>query len=52
MVGHAAMPSLREIWIRSFFTPMVTMSLRFSPVVRSPLIADQDRPRSGERNTF
>ena len=46
------MPSLREIWMSRFFTPIVTMSSRFAPLVRSPLIAMNVSPRSIDLNTL
>lgn len=46
------MPSLREKRISLPLTPMVTISSRFCPSVRSSLTAVHDSPRSVDRNTL
>jgi hypothetical protein len=41
----------RAILVSLFFTPIVTISSRFAPLVRSWLIGAHDNPRSAERKT-
>src|SRR6185437_9182676 len=52
IAGHDWTPSSFEMRISLPFTPIVTMSSRLAPVVRSGLIAVHVRPRSAERKTF
>src|SRR3954454_21461420 len=52
MLGHALIPSFREIAGSRLRTPIVTISSRFAFVVRSGLITVQESPRSVDLKTL